>query len=313
MSFPRVNFLLALSYLIFKTYSFTISIMIIKPWLAFALITTISWGIWGAFIEIPEKAGFPATLGYVVWSLTMIFPAMFALKRIDWKLEINKLAILYGLVIGILGSAGQLILFQALRTGPAYLVFPFVSLSPLVTICLSLLILKEKASIKSWIGIIIALIAVPLLSYQPPENDQNFGVLWIFLSLIVFLTWGAQAFFMKAANNHMKAESIFFYMMISGLLLIPVAIYMTDFRQKINWGFKGPYLAAGIQILNSIGALFLVYAFRYGRAIIVSPLTNAGAPVITIILSLIIYGIFPHPVIFIGMLLAVVAIFLLAD
>ena len=88
---------------------------------------------------------------------------------------------------------------------------------------------------------------------------------------------------------------------------------MTDFRQEINWGFKGPYLAAGIQILNSIGALFIVYAFRYGRAIIVSPLTNAGAPVITIILSLLIYGVFPHTIILIGMLLAIIAIFLLAD
>ena len=211
------------------------------------------------------------------------------------------------------GPAGQLILFQALRTGPAYLVFPFVSLSPLVTILLSLWLLKEKASVKAWVGIVIALVAIPLLSYQPPGNSQKFGFLWIFLALVVFLVWGIQAYFMKVANNHMKAESIFFYMMITGLILIPVAFFMTDFRQQINWGFKGPYLAAGIQILNSIGALFLVYAFRYGRAIIVSPLTNAGAPVITIILSLLIYGVFPHTIILIGMLLAIAAIFLLAD
>lgn len=287
--------------------------MQLKPWLAFTLITSISWGVWGAFIEIPEKAGFPATLGYIVWSLTMIIPAFIALKRIDWKLERNKKAIVYGLIIGIAGSAGQLILFQALRTGPAYLVFPFVSLSPLVTILLSLLLLKEKASLKSWIGIIIALVAIPLLSYQPPENSQKFGFAWILLALIVFLLWGIQAFFMKAANNHMSAESIFFYMMASGLLLIPVALLMTDFKQPINWGIKGPYLAAGIQMLNAIGALFIVYAFRFGKAIIVSPLTNAGAPVITIILSLIIYGVFPQLIILIGMLLAILAIFFLAD
>ena len=83
--------------------------------------------------------------------------------------------------------------------------------------------------------------------------------------------------------------------------------------QQINWGLKGPYLTAAIQVLNSIGALFLVYAFRYGKAIIISPLANAGAPVITIILSLLIYGVFPHPVILTGMCLAVTAIFLLAD
>ena len=287
--------------------------MKLKPWLVFALITTLFWGVWGAFIEIPEKAGFPATMGYIIWAITMIVPAMVALKRISWKLETNKRAILYGLLIGITGSAGQLILFQALRTGPAYLVFPFVSLSPLVTILLSLLLLKEKASVKSWIGITIALVAIPLLSYQPAGNSQKFGFLWIVLALVVFLFWGIQAYFIKVANNHMNAESIFFYMTISGLALIPAALFMTDFSQNINWGFKGPYLTAAIQILNSIGALFLVYAFRYGRAIIVSPLTNAGAPVITIILSLLIYGVFPHMIILTGMLLAIVAIFLLAD
>ena len=287
--------------------------MKLKPWFAYALITTIFWGVWGALIEIPEKAGFPATLGYVVWALTMIIPAIIALKIIGWKLETNRKAVIYGLLIGISGSAGQLILFQALRTGPAYLVFPIVSLSPIVTILLSLWLLKEKASTKSWLGIIIALVAIPLLSYQPAQSGEKFGILWIILALCVFLSWGIQAYFIKLANAHMKAESIFFYMMISGILFIPLAILMTDFSREINWGVKGPYLTAGIQILNSIGALFLVYAFRYGKAIIVSPLTNSGAPVITIILSLIIYGVFPHTIILVGMVLAVIAIFLLAD
>lgn len=287
--------------------------MKLKPWLVFALITTISWGIWGALIEIPEKAGFPAALGYVVWSLTMILPALFALKKINWKLDTDKKSVSYGLLIGLSGSAGQLILFQALKTGPAYLVFPIVSLSPIVTILLSLIILKEKASRRSWIGIIIALIAIPLLSYQPAGNAAGSSILWLFLALGVFLSWGIQAYFMKVANNHMQAESIFFYMMVSGIALIPVALGMTDFSQPINWGFKGPYLAAGIQLLNAIGALFIVYAFRYGRAIIVSPLTNAGAPVITVILSLVIYGIFPHYIILAGMIMAVTAIFFLAD
>src|SRR5690625_6616526 len=87
---------------------------------------------------------------------------------------------------------------------------------------------------------------------------------------------------------------------------------MTDFSQEINWGFQGPYLAAMIQILNAIGALCLVYAYRYGKAIVVSPLTNAIAPVITIIISLIIYSVVPHTVTLIGMIVAITAVFLLA-
>jgi drug/metabolite transporter (DMT)-like permease len=45
---------------------------------------------------------------------------------------------------------------------------------------------------------------------------------------------------------------------------------------------------------------------------IVSPLTNAIAPVITIIISLIIYMVIPHPIIITGMVLALISIFLMA-
>jgi drug/metabolite transporter (DMT)-like permease len=274
-----------------------------RLWLIFAIVTTSFWGLWGAIIEIPEKAGFPATLGYSVWALTMIPPAMVALYIIKWKLEYNARSIFLGAVIGFLGAGGQLILFQALRMGPAYLVFPFISLSPVITILLSYWILKERASTRGWIGIILALLAIPLISYQPPNNAGTSGFLWIILSLLVFLAWGIQAYVMKFANQTMK---------ITGILLIPFALIMTDFSQPINWGFKGPYLAAMIQILNSIGALCLVYAFRFGKAIIVSPLTNAGAPVITIIISLIIYMVVPPRVTIAGMVLAVIAAFLMA-
>ena len=286
--------------------------MKIRPWLIYAIITTVFWGVWGALIEIPEKAGFPATLGYSVWALTMIPPALIALYIIKWKLEHDLRSVLLGLLIGFTGAGGQLILFQALRTGPAYLVFPFISLSPVITILLSYIFLKERASRRGWIGIALALIAIPLLSYQSPENGAGQGSLWIILSLLVFLAWGFQAYVMRFANQTMKAESIFFYMMLTGLLLIPFALWMTDFSQEINWGFKGPWLTAMIQVLNAVGALMIVYAFRYGKAMIVSPLTNAVAPVITIVISLILYQVIPHPVIIAGMALALASIFLLA-
>lgn len=283
-----------------------------KLWLIFALVTTLFWGVWGAFIEITEQAGFPATLGYVVWSLTMIPPALVALKVNKWNIEYDKKSILLGATIGFLGAGGQLILFHGLGMGPAYIIFPIIALSPVVTVLLSIIILKERTQLKGWIGILLALIAIPLLSYQPPGNLAVDGYLWLVLALTVFFAWGIQGFFMKFANKTMAAESIFFYMAITGLLLSPVAIIMTDFSQDINWGFQGPYLAALIQILNSIGALCLVYAYRYGKAIVVSPLTNAIAPVITIVISLLLYAVFPHTITLIGMIFAITAAFLLA-
>jgi drug/metabolite transporter (DMT)-like permease len=243
----------------------------------------------------------------------MIPPAIIALKLVKWKLEYNPKSIFLGAVIGFTGAGGQLVLFQALRGGPAYLVFPLISLSPVITILLSYGFLKERTNKKGWIGIILALIAILFLSYQPPQEAGSSVSIWLGLSLLVFFAWGFQAYVMKFANESMKAESIFFYMMVTGLLLIPFALAMTDFSQEINWGFKGPYLAAMIQILNAVGALCLVYALRYGKAIIVSPLINAGAPVLTIIISLAIYQVIPNPILIIGMALAIFAAYLMAD
>jgi hypothetical protein len=102
----------------------------------------------------------------------------------------------------------------------------------------------------------------------------------------------------------MRAESIFFYMMVTGLLLAPVAWAMTDFTRPVNWGADGPWLAAAIQLLNAIGALTLVYAFRYGQAIVVSPLTNAGAPLMTAVISLVAIGVLPGRLKLVGLALA---------
>jgi drug/metabolite transporter (DMT)-like permease len=312
----------------------------VKPnrlWFLYAMITVVAWGIWGAFIDTPasQKPPFPETLGYVVWAFVMIPPALVALWIVGWKVEYDAKSIFWGCVAGFLGAGGQLILFKTLRLAPAYLVFPYVALSPVVTIVMALILSRERATMKGWAGIALAVVAGVLLNVpsdfgkEPPKPDTPAAAkadgaapddaataetdpaarpsdnqakaepaspqdtkatqsrfLWAFLASLVLLAWGIQGFAISHANKTMKAESIFFYMMLTSILLIPVALYMTDFKQEINWGINGPPLAAAIQILNSVGALLLVYAFRYGKAIIVSPLTNAGGPVVTVIIAL---------------------------
>ncbi len=283
-----------------------------RLWLAYAITTTVFWGIWGAFISLPTENGFPETLGYCVWAFTMIPPAIFALKRINWQLQYDQKSIFYGSVIGFLGAGGQLILFHAVTLGPAYLIFPVISLSPILTIILSFLFLKERATLLGGIGIIIALIAIPLFDYAGPEGATDYGISWFILSLLVMSAWAVQAFFMKLSNNTMHAESIFFYMTVTGLLLIPIAVFLTDFSVLINWGLDGPYLAFAIQSLNALGVLCLVFAFRYGKAIVVSPMANAGAPLMTAIIAMLLLGEIPGSYRLAAIILAIIAAILLA-
>lgn len=283
-----------------------------KLWLFFAIVTTVFWGVWGAFIEIPEKAGFPATLGYTVWALTMVPCAVVALYIVQWKLNTDRRSIILGCLIGLTGSGGQLLLFQALRKGPAYIVFPLISLFPILTIFLSTVFLKERGTLRQWIGIAVALLAIAFLSYQPATGTEAQDSGWLFLSILVFILWGVQAYVMKFSNYTMSAESIFFYMMLTAVLLIPIAISMTDFSNPINMGFKGPYLAALIHVLNAVGALTLVYALRYGKAMVVVPMTGLS-PLITVVISLILYAVVPDAVLSTGMILAMVGIYLLSE
>jgi uncharacterized membrane protein len=283
-----------------------------SPWLAYALVTTGFWGVWGAFTDLPATHGFPETLIYAVWALTMIPPALYGLGRVGWRLQHDARSVCYGALIGLLGAGGQMLLFHAVRTGPAYLIFPVISLSPVVTVALSLVVLHERTGKLGTLGIVLALCSLPLFDYTSGASAAAYGELWFLPALGVLAAWGVQAFFMKLANATMDAESIFFYMTVSGLLLIPVALAMTDFSVPINWGADGPYLAAAIQILNSIGALTLVYAFRFGKAIVVSPLTNAGAPLITAVLSILLLGTAPTTTKLVGIALALVAAVFLA-
>jgi uncharacterized membrane protein len=280
--------------------------------LAFALVTTGLWGVWGAFAGRPIDNGFPQTLVYVVWAFTMVPPALYALARVGWQLEHDYQSIVYGLLIGLLGAGGQMLLFHAVHSGPTYLIFPLIALSPVVTIAMSAAWLKERVSAVGALGIVLALIALPLFDYEPGQTARGFGVAWFVYALIIMIAWGVQAFFMKLANQTMRAEGIFAYMALTGLALIPVALHMTDFTQPINYGLGGPWLAAITQILNSVGALTLVYAFRYGKAMVVSPLTNAGAPLITALIALALQGIVPPPLKLAAIVLAIAAAVLLA-
>jgi drug/metabolite transporter (DMT)-like permease len=281
-----------------------------RPWLGFALATVALWGVWGALSPLSAEHGFPDTLVYGVWALTMIPPALYILWRRGWALERSPRAIAYGMTIGLLGAGGQMLLFHTLTIGPAYFVFPIISLSPVVTIALSFLFLRERTGWMGTAGIVLALVALPMLDLSFGRSADG-GLGWFLQSLLIMLAWGLQAYFMRLANDTVRAESIFFYMTVGALLLVPVALAMTDWSQPVNMGLDGPWMTAGIQVLNAIGALTLVYAFRHGKAIVVAPLTNAGAPLVTAVLSLIFASVVPGPLKMVGLVLALIASLLL--
>ena len=286
-----------------------------KLWLLFILITVVTWGIWGAFSGYQIQHGIPDTVVYIAWALSMLPCALVALIINKGKLNLSGRAIGMGAIVGLLGAGGQLVLFKALTLGPSYIIYPFISMSPVVVITLASIFLKEKATKWQIAGIVVALAAILLLSLETGnEGSPVTGWLWIVLAVLVLLAWGIQGFFMKFANESMDAESLFVYMALFAVVLAPVAYFMTPdaatfFAQE---GAMTPFWSSfGIQILNSIGALTLVYAYRYGKAVVVSPMEGLS-PMVTVLLSLIILQVIPNPLQIAGLVCAAFAMYALS-
>lgn len=288
-----------------------------KLWLLFILITVCTWGVWGAFSGYQIQHGIPDTIVYIAWALSMIPCAIVALIIKKGKVQHDWKSIGLGAAVGLLGAGGQLVLFKALTQGPSYIIYPFISMSPVIVITLAAIFLKERASKWQIAGIVVALAAILLLSLESNSDSSPVsGWLWMVLAILVLLAWGIQGFFMKFANNSMDAESIFVWMAVWGLVLIPVAYFMDGsavafFQSTIHNPQPIFWSSFGIQILNSIGALTLVYAYRYGKAVVVSPMEGLS-PMVTVLLSLIILSVIPNPIQIAGLVCAAFAMFALS-
>ena len=112
-----------------------------RSWIFYAALLIVFWGVWGAFSALPAtKYDYPDEMIYSIWALTMLIPAAVILRGQRW--DRRRAATIYGLLIGLTGAGGQLILFQALTMGPAYLIFPIISISPAITVLMAMVLLR---------------------------------------------------------------------------------------------------------------------------------------------------------------------------
>jgi drug/metabolite transporter (DMT)-like permease len=273
-----------------------------RSWIFYATLLVLFWGVWGAFSALPATwYGYPDEMIYCIWALTMIIPAVFALR--GQRFDRRPKAAIYGLLIGLTGAGGQLLLFQALTMGPAYLIFPIVSISPAITVLMAMVLLRERITALAAVGLVAALAAILLFSITGGDSDVSSGP-WLPLAVLICVAWGVQAYFMrKTATIGVNEATTFGWMAITAIALIPVAVIsMGGIPTGFPW--QAPVLTAATQVLNAVGALFLVMALSRGKATIVAPTTNALAPALTIVVSLIAYQTLPTPYGAVGIVLA---------
>ena len=134
-----------------------------KTWYLYALLTVLTWGLWGVFSKLasnyskPRQALLFQTVGVLMFALLVLILENF---RIEW----HPAGFTWAALGGFFAFVGFLTFFAALEHGRTSTVVTLSALYPLVTILLSIAFLHERLTPRQGAGIVLALIASVLLA-----------------------------------------------------------------------------------------------------------------------------------------------------
>jgi len=131
-----------------------------------SIATVLLWGAWGLESKIIVDRISP-WMNQVLFSIGLIplFIWMLFWKNLRHTVGDPKLGATHGLLTGIFGGLGNLTFYLALGAGgKAAVVVPLVGLAPLFTVILALLLLKERINRAQSVGLVLAIVAIYLLS-----------------------------------------------------------------------------------------------------------------------------------------------------
>ncbi len=145
------------------------SLQVRKPrfpaWLVYSLLTIVLWGVWAA-ISKAISGDINAYMNQVLFALGLL-PVMAVVYRFPSLSggSNRKKGFFYAFITGILGGTGNIAFFKSLMSGgKASVVVPATSLSPVVTVLMGYVVLKERLTASQKVGLLLAMIAIYLLS-----------------------------------------------------------------------------------------------------------------------------------------------------
>ncbi len=139
---------------------------IIPEWLGNALAALLCWGLWAFFPKLALRSIAPATsvfyeaVGVMLTSIAVVW-------LLGPRLAGGFQGIMYALLTGIFGTIGLYFFFSAVKTGPLSVISSLTAMYPVVTVFLAVVVLHESINLRQIVGIILAVIAAGLLSWNP--------------------------------------------------------------------------------------------------------------------------------------------------
>ena len=135
-----------------------------QSWLALTLSSILLWGMWGFLSKVSSDYLTPKSIA-VMQGVGFGVVTIVLLASIRFKPDLHTGGALAAVLAGTFMAVGIIAFVFALNNGgKASIVVPLTALYPVVTILLSVAILKEQLSPIHGLGIAFALVAAILLS-----------------------------------------------------------------------------------------------------------------------------------------------------
>jgi drug/metabolite transporter (DMT)-like permease len=260
-----------------------------KAWLLYTIAAIVLWGVYGIAFTIASPR-LSLLAAQVLTTLGLLAPALLLMRSV-WRERHLTRGLWTGIASGICGAIGNLTLLAALRTGKPAIVVPISALYPLVAVIIAMTLMRERARSLQIGGIALAIVAVVLLSMEPGTSLSGLKLAfapWLLYALASLLFFGFAAVLQKQATNSLSAESAF-VMFAVGFIPLSLSIMLFE-RWPSDLPLSPVLWAFGGGLLNGLGVLATLAAYRRGgKASVVTPLA-ALYPVVTILLSVAFLG-----------------------
>ncbi len=259
-------------------------------WLGLTIAAIGLWGLYGIALKRAAD-GLSPVAGQLLSTAGLLLPALFLIGSVARERRATA-GLFIGFISGICGALGNFALLASLGAdGKAAIILPLTALYPLITVVIAVLFMRERARRVQVIGIGLAIVAVLLLSadvsasYARVDLKLSNALLYAFAALVAF---GVAAVFQKLATNRVSAETAF-ATFAAGFIPPSILLFSLE-RVTTNLPIAPVLWAIAGGLLNGLGVLATLAAYRRGgKASVVTPLA-AIYPMLTVILAVVFLG-----------------------
>jgi transporter family protein len=139
-------------------------------WLGFAVAALVLWGVTGITQKLStNRISSERSFLWFCFAMVALSAAVLLMTRPHWGL--GTLAVACSVAGGALNGLGAWTSFRALESGgKASIVISLISLYPLLTVVLAVMLLGERLTWTQTAGAVTAIAAAILLSIETPQN-----------------------------------------------------------------------------------------------------------------------------------------------